>query len=133
MAVRKADFAQAEALHITLKSDGGSRKTVQLTLVEKDGTAWMAPVSAADGWATVTVPLDRLHLARSIHIPSPYPGLWNYWREAAQGRGGPGDHIHLEDVERLQLTVTPNAGVTADDDARGASVESITLAFARGG
>jgi len=133
MAVRKADFAHAEALHVTLKTDGGSRKTVQLTLVEKDGTAWMTPVTAGVDWATVTVPLDRLHLARSIHIPSPYPGLWNYWREAAQGRGGPGDHIHLDDVERLQLTVTRNVGATADEDARGAAVESITLSFARGG
>ncbi|HLQ13591.1 MAG TPA: hypothetical protein VK130_10185 [Steroidobacteraceae bacterium] len=133
MAVRKAEFAHADALHVTLKAHGGSHKTLQLTLIEKDGTAWMAPLAAGEIWTNLTVPLERLRLARSIHIPSPYPGLWNYWREAAQGRGGPGDHVHLEDVERLQLTVTPNAGTTAADDARGAAVESVTLSFARGG
>jgi hypothetical protein len=130
MAVRRGEFVNADALHVKLRADGGSRKLLQVTLVEKDGTAWTAPVLATGAWGSVTVPLRRLVLGRSIHIPSPYPGLWNYWREAAQGRGGPADHIHVENVERLQLTVTPNIGDTAADTARGVSVETITLSFA---
>jgi len=133
LAVRGSELAHADALHVKLRADGGSRKMLQVTLVEKDGTAWSAAVRATGAWESVTVPLSHLALTRSIHIPSPYPGLWNYWREAAQGRGGPADHIRVENVERLQLTVTPNVGDTADDTARGASVESITLSFAGGG
>jgi len=133
VAARRSELASANALHVKLRADGGMRKMLQVTLVEKDGTAWSAPVLATGAWESVTVPLGRLALSRSIHIPSPYPGLWNYWREAAQGRGAPGDHIRLEEVEQLQLTVTPNAGATAADDARGASVESITLSFTGGG
>ncbi len=132
MAVRQSELARAAALHVKLRADGGSRKTLQLTLVEKDGTAWSASVRATAAWESITVPLSSLAPTRSIHIPSPYPGLWNYWRVAAQGRGGPADHIHVEDVERLQLTVTPNTGDTAADTAKGASVESITLSFGNG-
>jgi hypothetical protein len=56
--------------------------------------------------------------------------LWNYWRESPAGRGGSGDRIHVEDLERLQLTVFPNSGDRAGDDAKGAAVESILLTFA---
>ncbi len=132
MAVRRSELARADSLHVKLRADGGTRKTLQLCLIEKDGTAWATSVLAGSAWASVSVSLASLHPSRSIHIPSPYPGLWNYWRAAAPGRGGPADHVHLEDVERLQLMVTPNAGDTAGDTAKGAVVESISLSFASG-
>jgi len=71
-----------------------------------------------------------LTISRSIHIPSPYPGLWNYWRDSPVRRGVGTDRIHLSEVERLQLTVTPNTGAAASDDATGAAVESIRVMFA---
>jgi len=37
----------------------------------------------------------------------------------------------MENVERLQLTVTPNSGDHAGDDARSIAVESIRVRFAR--
>jgi hypothetical protein len=73
-----------------------------------------------------------LHLSRSIHIPTPYPGLWDYWRESPPHRGGDGDRIHLENAESLQLTVGPNSGDNAGDDAKGVAVESIRVRFAAG-
>jgi hypothetical protein len=44
-------------------------------------------------------------------------------------RGGRDDHIHLENLERLELIVYPNSGEHAGDDAKGAAVESIRLEF----
>ena len=127
IAARASDAARASSLEIKLRSVGGTRKTLQVTLVERDGSAWSAPVVAGDKWSTVTVPVGNLRTSRSIHIPSPYPGLWNYWRSSPATRGGSGDHVHVEDVERLQLTVTSNTGDTAGDDARGIELESIRL------
>jgi hypothetical protein len=127
VAARKTDAAQADSLDIKLQAQGGARKTLQVTLIEQDGSAWSASVIAAGAWSTVTVPLANLVISRSIHIPTPYPGLWNYWRESPLRRGLPGDRIHPENVERLQLTVTPNSGDNASDDAKGAAVESIRL------
>jgi hypothetical protein len=89
-------------------------------------------IAGGSAWSTVSVPIAQLHISRSIHIPSPFPGLWNYWRDSPARRGAPGDRIHVEDVERLQLTVTPNGGDSAADDASGAAVESITLSLANG-
>jgi hypothetical protein len=130
VAARSADAPRADALDIKLRAVGGSAKTLEVVLIERDGTAWSTSVLAGKSWSTVRVPLENLHSARSIHIPSPFPGLWNYWRESAAGRGGSGDRIHVENLERLQLTVFPNSGDRAGDDAKGAAVESILLTFA---
>jgi len=130
IAARNSDAARASSLEIKLRAVDGAHKSLEVTLVEQDGAAWSTTVVAGGSWSTVTVPLTQLHTSRSIHIPSPYPGLWNYWRETPARRGAPGDRIHVENVERLQLTVTPNAGGNANDDAKGAAVESIKLTFA---
>ena len=123
IAEHEADAPLADAIAIKLRSEGGSHQTLELTLIEQDGAAWSTSVVANGAWSTVTVPLRALHSSRSIHIPSPYPGLWDYWRDSPKQRGTPGDHIHAENIERLQLTVTPNS--------EGVAVESIQLQFAQ--
>jgi hypothetical protein len=133
VAARAADAPRANAVDIKLQAVGGNAKTLEVVLIERDGAAWSTSVVAGKSWSTVHVPLENLHISRSIHIPSPFPGLWNYWRESPAGRGGSADHIHVEDLERLQLTVFPNSGDRAGDDAKGAAVESILLRYASGG
>jgi hypothetical protein len=129
IAARHTDAPRADRLDIKLRAAGGTHKTLQLTLIEQDGTAWSSPVIATGAWSTVTVPLASLAPSRSIHIPSPYPGLWNYWRDSAAHRGLAGDRIHPQDIESLQLTVSANSGTPAADDANSAVVESILLEF----
>jgi hypothetical protein len=126
---RKKDVLQTEALGIKLRAVGGSQKTIDVVLIERDGTAWSTAATAGKAWSTIQVPLKALRVSRSIHIPSPFPGLWNYWRQASATRGGRDDGIHIEDVERLELIVYPNSGEHAGDDAKGAAVESIRLEF----
>jgi hypothetical protein len=130
VAARQADARRADAVEIKLQAVGGTRKTIEMVLIERDGAAWSASVGAVGHWATVRVPLESFHISRSIHIPSPFPGLWNYWRESPPLRGAGGDHLHAEDLDRLQLTVFPNSEDNARDDATGAAVESIRLTFA---
>jgi hypothetical protein len=130
VAARKAEAGRAESLEVALRAVGGARKTVDVTLIERDGTAWVAPVVATDRWSRVVVPLAQLHVSRSIHIPSPYPGLWNYWRESPARRGTAADRPTIGNVERLQLTVHANRGETAADDAAGAAIESVRILFA---
>lgn len=127
IAARRADARRAAAVEIKLRAVGGKRKTLELVLIERDGAAWSASVAAQEQWTVVRVPIGDFHISRSIHIPSPFPGLWNYWRDSPTDRGGGADHLHAEDLDRLQLTVFPNTGDKAHDDARGAAVESIRL------
>jgi hypothetical protein len=127
IASRPDDAAQMQFVDIKLKAVGGRSKSIDVALIERDGTAWTTAVPAGSSWSTVRVPIERFHIARSIHIPSPFPGLWNYWREASALRGANGDRLHGENIDRLQLTVYPNSADHALDNARGAQVESIRL------
>ena len=131
-AIAARNASRATTLGITLKSAGGTHRNLDVTLIEKDGTSWSASVAAGSTWASVSVPLSDLHISRSIFIPSPFPGLWDYWRETPEHRGGEGDRIHLENVERLQLTVHRDERNTVTDNAAGVAVESVWLNFTEG-
>jgi hypothetical protein len=130
IAARRADSPRAKSLEVTLRAVAGRRKTIEVALIEQDGSAWSVPIVAGGSWSTITVPLSDLRISRSIHIPSPFPGLWNYWRNSPARRGLAGDRIHPENIERLQLTVTADDGNAAAEDGRGAAVQSIELNFA---
>jgi hypothetical protein len=130
IADRTAQVRRADSLEIKLRAEGGAHKILEVTLIEKDGSAWSTAIAAGGAWATVSIPLSTLQISRSIHIPTPYPGLWNYWRSSPAARGRTGDHVHIENVERLQLTVYPNTAEHSSDDGTGAAVESIRLHFA---
>jgi len=119
IAAREAGASRATSLNVVLRGD----TSLDISLIEKDGAAWKATVAANGNWRTVSVPLNALHIARSLLIPSPFPGLWDYWREIPAHRGGAGDHIHLADVERLELTVHRGKG------PNNVEVQSVWLGF----
>ena len=129
---RSSDAARAKTVEIKLQSVGGARKTVDVLLIEKDGMCvgmlGVRRPRVVDG-ARAGIEDMRIGAQHSTSW-SPFPGLWNYWRDSAAGRGASGDRIHAENIERLQLTVFPNSGEHAGDDAKGAAVESIRLIFA---
>jgi hypothetical protein len=128
VAARSTDLRRPALLQVKLRAVDGTQKHLQVSLIERDGTAWSTDLKAHRDWGVVSIPLSELKLTRSIHIPTPYPGLWNYWRDSAVGRGGSGDGVRAAEIERLQLTVMPNASGTGDD-AAGVAVEAVNLAF----
>lgn len=119
--------AQARGLNVRLRASGGARKTLELYLIERDGSSWRAALPASADWSTQHVALDQLSFSRSIHIPSPFPGLWNYWREGPAARAS--GRIAPENIERLELRVRRNAGETASDDAPGVEIASVWLDY----
>ncbi|MGH8254399.1 MAG: hypothetical protein ACRES2_10160, partial [Steroidobacteraceae bacterium] len=129
IAARTAIASTADKLHVRLRAAGGQRGLVTVKLVEKDGSSWNVDVPATTQWSEQSVPLADLHAGRSILIPSPYPGLWNYWRPSPASRGGAGDHVHIADVERLELDIEKNHDGVAGIDAAGVEVESVWLSF----
>jgi hypothetical protein len=109
IAARSANVRQATAVRLRVRA-GTPGDVVHVTLVEHDGTAWTAPVRADTTWAERSVRLSEFRPSRSVKLPEGFPGEWNYWLDAPSGRGGSGDHIRPEAIERLQLSLRPAGG-----------------------
>lgn len=122
IAGRGVAAANARTLSVRVKASGGKRKTLDVLLIEKDGSSWRGAVSAGPQWSTTEIALDALTFAPSALTPTPYPGTWNYWRTgpAARSKG----KINPENIERLELRLGRN-----DDDASAVEIASVQLHY----
>jgi hypothetical protein len=101
---RKADMASAKTL--VLKARGvNQQQQAYITLVENDGTSWSKKIDLQPEWNAIKIPLNELELSKGVMLPLGYPGEWNYWFKPAVGRGGNGDHVKMENVEWIQLSM----------------------------
>jgi hypothetical protein len=127
---RRETIASATGLRLRVRGLG-ERQTVHVTLMESDGTSWTASVVIDSTWTEQIIPLANFTIGRGVLLPQGFPGEWNYWVGPAQGRSGSGDRLRLEHLERLQLSLRPEAGVSARPGRYGVEVESVTLSFDR--
>ncbi|HKI94361.1 MAG TPA: hypothetical protein VJ992_03620 [Gemmatimonadales bacterium] len=128
IAARGATIDSATALEMRLRGLG-PHQLLHVTLMEDDGTSWTAAVSVDSTWTARTIPLGTFQIGKGVLLPEGFPGDWNYWVGPAAGRGGPDDRPRLDHVERLQLSLRPEAGVAVTPGRYGVEVESVTLRF----
>ncbi|HVU18493.1 MAG TPA: hypothetical protein VHD32_16440 [Candidatus Didemnitutus sp.] len=122
LADRAGLVARAGALLLRVRGSVAGQH-VYVTLVEADGTSWSKRLELATAWQDLRVPLSSLGLARGVMLPLGFPERWNYWIAPAAGRGGPGDHVKLPEVERLQFSVRPEGRGAATGQAEDPWVE----------
>ena len=125
---RGATIARATGLEVRLRGLA-QRQLLHVTLVEDDGTSWGAAVVVDSGWNVKRIALDSLTLVKSVKLPEGFPGEWNYWVAAADGRGGVGDRPRMDRVEWLQLSLRRADASSPTLDGYGVEVESVTLDF----
>ncbi len=97
--------------------------------MEDDGTSWSARATVDSSWRELSLPLGDFTIGRGVLLPQGFPGEWNYWVGPAEGRGGPGDRLRLEHLERLQLSLRREDGVVVVPGGYGVEVEWVTLEF----
>ena len=128
IAARGETISSAAAVHLRLRGLG-ALQTLYVLLMEDDGTSWSAAVATDSTWNERSLPLAAFTVSRGVLLPQGFPGEWNYWVGPATGRGGAGDRLPLDRVERLQLSVRREDGVQVAPGSYGVEVESITLTF----
>jgi hypothetical protein len=128
VAARAPALAHASGVRVRLRGVG-ARQRLFLTLMEKDGSSWSAPLEVGPEWEERTLPLSAFTAARGVKLPQGFPGTWNYWVAAPPGRGGAGDALRLGEVERLQLSLRREPGVQIAAGSYGVEVESVALVF----
>lgn len=124
---RGVEIGKAKALVVAVQADAGEA-LLHVTLVEKDGTAWSAPVKATAEGKPVVLPLSEMTPARWVLLPQGFPGDWAYWAEPTRRSGT----IHIGAVERLQFSLRkadlPAGAAEATAIVEGVAIGSITLA-----
>jgi hypothetical protein len=127
---RRETIAGADDVRVRLRGVG-PRQILHVTLMEEDGTSWHTAVPVDTAWSEQSLPLAAFTLGRGVLLPEGFPGEWNYWVGPAAGRGGSADGPRLDHVERLQLSLRREEGVTVTPGNYGVEVESIALTFRR--
>ena len=125
---RRETIAGAEALQLRLRGLGASQ-VLHVTLMEDDGTSWTTALTVDSSWSERSVPLSSLTAGRGVLLPQGFPGQWSYWVGPAEGRGGAGDRLRPERIERIQFSMRRENGVTALPGGYGVEIESATLSF----
>jgi hypothetical protein len=130
--IRARGEAIGQADAVTLRARGlGARQMLHLSLMEDDGTTWTAAIPLDSGWTERTLPLSAFAVGRGVLLPQGFPGEWNYWVGPAAGRGAAGDTIRPAHIERVQLSLRREDGVTVTPGSYGVEVEWVTLGFGR--
>ena len=131
--VRSREEAIAAATAVRLRVRGlGPRQVLHVTLMEDDGTSWSCRLTVDSAWTERTLPLRSFAVARGVKLPQGFPGEWNYWVGPAEGRGGRGDRLRLQHLERLQLSLRREGAGSPRSEAHGVEVESVSLDFGDG-
>jgi hypothetical protein len=123
---RGATIAGEGALRLRLRGLG-ARQVLHVTLMEDDGTSWTKAVPVDSSWSEPVLVLSDFTIGRGVLLPQGFPGQWNYWVGPAAGRGGSGDRVRVELIERVQLALRPEAGVTPVPRDYGVEVEWVRL------
>jgi hypothetical protein len=125
---RREAVAGAEALQVRLRGLG-ARQTLHVTLMENDGTSWSAAVPLDSAWSDRAIPLSAFVIGRGVLLPQGFPGEWSYWVGPAAGRGGSGDRLRPERIERIQISLRPEEGLPRRAGSYGVEVEWIRLSW----
>jgi len=125
---RHETIAGAEALQLRLRGLG-PRQILHVTLMEDDGTSWSAAVPVDSTWSEQSLPLAAITIGRGVLLPQGFPGEWSYWVPPAAGRGGNADRPRPDRLERLQISLRREGGITPASGGYGVEVEAITLGF----
>jgi hypothetical protein len=129
---RQETIAGAEVVRLRLRGLG-PRQVLHVTLMEDDGTSWSKAVLVDSSWSEPTLPLSSLTIGRGVLLPEGFPGEWNYWVGPAAGRGGSADRPRLDHLERLQLSLRREDGVSVAPEKYGVEVVWVTMDFAKAG
>jgi hypothetical protein len=127
---RHEPIAGANGVRLRLRGLG-VRQVLHVSLMEDDGTTWTAALPVDSTWTEQTLPLAAFTAGRGVLLPQGFPSDWSYWVGPAAGRGGANDRPRLNRIERLQLSLRREEGVTVKAGSYGVEVEWLALTFDR--
>ncbi len=123
MEQRGKEIQKAAALVATVQADVGEA-LLHLTLVEKDGTAWSAPIRVTAESKAVVLPLAEMKTARWVILPQGFPGSATNWVTSTRKTG----RIDIRNVERLQFSLQKAADAPGGPTGAVSTVSRVAIA-----
>jgi len=97
-------------------------RTAKITLTNKDGFSFSAPLALTNAFRDIEVPLNEMHSGSTLLMPRPYPGFLPLW---FKGSGVP--TFKLADIEKVQLTIGEDVTESEFKKTYSMEVQSIWL------
>lgn len=113
----REEMAKAQAVVVKARALRPQTKSVELVLIEDDGTPWGTEVSLSQDWQAIRIPFSGLR-------------LFTHWPGVAADRGGPGDHLRPGHVQAVSLCF--GAWLYGDDHDKPHSFELQEVSLAGG-
>ncbi len=111
---RLGEVTSDGVLRIRARAAEQTSDRMEVSLVERDGTAWGTVVELTDGWQEFVVPLAELEVTPLALLPRPYPQFLPYLLLNSTDRAAP----RLTELDGLQFSTS--ARLFQDEDAEGA-------------
>ena len=119
---------QFVAMRVEGRAKSGSEFVVGEVLIERDGTAWGAPVRLRSDGLPVRVPLTALRPVKAAMLPRDFPkGINSYWLRTPAGRGRSADRLRLANLQAVQFTLSTRFSGSAADPAVKVEIARISL------
>jgi hypothetical protein len=121
---RLAEVATDAVLRIRARADRRASDRMTVALVERDGTAWGAPIELTDAWREVVVPLSELRPIALALLPRPYPQFLPY----LLGPEATPSDLQLAQLDGVQFAVSADLFHEPDvEGPHGFAVERVVL------
>ena len=101
---RGKDIMSASSIKFPARSEKEGQE-IFITLMEADGTSWYKKITLSPDWNTINIPLKEFSIGKGVKLPQGFPERWNYWVGPANNRGKNDDHLQIEQIERLQVSI----------------------------
>jgi len=130
-----------KSLNICARAATEATSHFEISLIEKDSSAWGAVIPLTTKWQQISIPLSQLKHTAITDLPQAAPKCPVYWKKGPANRGGRTDRLKIENIEALQFSIgarlfparldkrisqTPKEAIGIPEP-HGIEIESVTL------
>jgi hypothetical protein len=106
---RADDFGKMKTLRVRARAAQKNTTAFGITLMEKDGSGWLATVLVTEQWQEIKIPLSELKISKSAMLPRGWSGH-SYWLSVPANRGSENDKLNPANIEAFVISIGDRFG-----------------------
>lgn len=122
---RVDDMSKCQKLCVRARAVKKDTANFGITLIEKDGSAWLASIPVTEQWNDISIPLSKFVFSKAVMLPRGWSGN-SYWLSQPLSRGGANDKLNAANIESFQISIGDRF-ISNIDASHGIELESIDI------